>query len=150
MMAKARKGKVPKKVAGLRVPKSLRKSKTLDTLLGSALGREILAGALVAAAGAAASYLMKHRPTADQVADAGEAVADAGTQAAVISKDLTMAAAGALAELVTAAVDRFRPASPAPARKKRKKAAAARASDVVVLDKPRRGRTKSPRPASHH
>jgi hypothetical protein len=123
MMAKARKAKVPKKVAGLRVPKSLRKSKTLDTLLGSALGREILAGALVA---------------------------DAGTQAAVISKDLTMAAAGALAELVTAAVDRFRPASPAPARKKRKKAAAARASDVVVLDKPRRGRTKSPRPASHH
>ena len=148
-MAKARKAKVPKKLAGLRVPKSLRKSKALDTLLGSAFGREILAGALVAAAGAAATYLMKHRPTADQVRDAGEAVAEAGTQAAVLSKDLTMAAAGALAELVTAAVDRFRPASPTPAKTKKRKATA-RASDVVVLDKPRRGRAKSSRPASHH
>jgi hypothetical protein len=95
MMAKARKAKVPKKVAGLRVPKSLRKSKTLDTLLGSALGREILAGALVAAAGAAASYLMKHRPTADQVADAGEA-GDAGrnrSTAAVTSSAKAPAAA---------------------------------------------------------
>ena len=46
---------MPKKVAGVKVPKAMRQSKSLGTLLNSGLGREILADALIAAAGAAAA-----------------------------------------------------------------------------------------------
>jgi len=109
-MAKAGKTRVPKKVAGVKVPKTLRKSKTLDTLLGSPFGREVLAGALVAAAGAAASYLIKHRPSRDQIAEAGEAAAEVGAEGASATKDMTQAAAAALAELVTVAAEKYLPA----------------------------------------
>jgi hypothetical protein len=112
-MAKDSKTKVPKKIAGVKVPKAVRKSKAFDTLLGSPFGREVLAGALVAAAGAAASYLMKHRPSAGQVVGAGKATVEAGADAASATKDLTRAAAAALADLVTTASARFLPTAPA-------------------------------------
>lgn len=49
---------IPKKVAGIKLPKKLRKSKILRGLLASTAGREILASALTAGAGAAAAALM--------------------------------------------------------------------------------------------
>ncbi len=49
---------IPKKVAGIKLPKKLRKSKVLHGLLASAAGREILASALTAGAGAAAAALL--------------------------------------------------------------------------------------------
>jgi hypothetical protein len=60
--------KIPRKIGGVKIPKVLRKSKSVDTLLNSSVGRELLAGALVAGADAAASAL--HRPTARQLATA--------------------------------------------------------------------------------
>ena len=42
--------KLPKKVAGVKVPKAVRESGSLATLFNSALGREILADALIAGA----------------------------------------------------------------------------------------------------
>src|SRR5215211_6183971 len=54
---KDKKSGVPKKVAGVKVPKAVRQSKSLSTLLTSRLGREILADALIAAAGAVASVV---------------------------------------------------------------------------------------------
>lgn len=52
---------VPKKIAGLKVPKKLRKSKVLRGLLDSDTGRAILASALTAGAGAVAAALTQDR-----------------------------------------------------------------------------------------
>jgi hypothetical protein len=100
-------GGVPKKVAGVKVPKAVRKSSSLGTLLSSGLGREILADALIAAAGAAAAALTKTRP----VQNAGRAVADTGAEAASQSADAMQTAAGAVANVVTEAARNFLPAS---------------------------------------
>lgn len=53
--------KIPKRIAGFKVPKAVRKSPLLKGLLGSALGRQILADALVAAAAAGAGALVADR-----------------------------------------------------------------------------------------
>ncbi len=82
----------------------------LDSLVNSPRGREILASAIVAAASAAAAALVKS-PESPQVAKAREAVADTADQVASATKDLSDAAAGALAEVVAAAVRSFLPAS---------------------------------------
>jgi hypothetical protein len=109
-MAKNGKVKIPKKVAGVKVPKMLRKS-PIAALVDSPLGREILADAIVAAATAAAAALVKHRPSARQMADAGEAVVDAGSDAAAATRDTVQNAAGAVAGLVTEAAQQFLPTS---------------------------------------
>jgi hypothetical protein len=72
-------------------------------LINTDLGREILADALIAAAGAAAAALTKTR-TAKK---AGAAVANTGAQGV----DLTQTAAGAVAGVVTEAARHFLPAS---------------------------------------
>jgi hypothetical protein len=98
---------VPKKVAGVKVPKAVRKSSSLGTLLNSGLGREILADALIAAAGAAAAALTKNRT----VQNAGRAVADTGADAASAGADAMQTAAGAVATVVTEAARNILPAS---------------------------------------
>ena len=54
---KSRKGAVPKRVAGVKVPKRLRRD--LNGLLGSKLGRDIVADALVAAGAAMVGTQLK-------------------------------------------------------------------------------------------
>jgi hypothetical protein len=110
-MAKKTKAKLPKTIAGVKVPKAIRTSGLLDELLNSQLGREILAEAIVAAAGAAASVLMKKRPSADQVAQAGEAIVDTGAEAASATKDLAQTAVGAVTEAVADAARHILPSS---------------------------------------
>jgi hypothetical protein len=88
------------KNSGSKIAKSVKKSGLMD-LIGSNLGREILADALIAAAGAAAAALTQTR-TAKK---AGAAVADAGAQTA----DLTQTAAGTVAGVVTEAARHFLP-----------------------------------------
>lgn len=100
---KDKKSGVPKKVAGVKVPKSVRQSKSLSTLLTSNLGREILADALIAAAGAAAAALTRTRTARN----AGHAVADAGAGAS----DAVQTAAGAVASVVSEAAKSFLPPS---------------------------------------
>jgi hypothetical protein len=90
------------KSTGTKLAKSAKKSGLMD-LINSDLGREILADALIAAAGAAATVLTRTR-TAKK---AGAAVADAGSQTA----DLTQTAAGAVAGVVTEAARHFLPPS---------------------------------------
>ena len=109
-MAKSGKSKLPKKVAGVKVPKTLRKN-ALVTLFDSPIGREILADAIVAAATAAAAALVKHRPSARQLANAGEAVVDAGADAASATRDSVQGAAGAVANLVTEVAQHVLPSS---------------------------------------
>jgi hypothetical protein len=98
----------PKTIAGVKVPKAARGSlASLTTLFNSELGREILADALIAAAGAAAAALTRTR-TAKA---AGNAVADAGSDAASASSDALQIAAGAVASVVTEAARNFLPSS---------------------------------------
>src|SRR3954447_12200800 len=98
---------IPKKVAGVKIPKAVREPGTLSNLFNSALGREIIADALIAAAGAAAAALTRSRT----VKDAGKAAADAGASAASAGSDLTHTAAGAVATVVTEAAKTLLPAS---------------------------------------
>jgi hypothetical protein len=98
---------MPKKVAGVKVPKAMRQSKSLGTLLNSGLGREILADALIAAAGAAAAALTRTRP----VQKVGRAAAEAGSDAASATSDAVQTAAGAVASVVTEAARNFLPTS---------------------------------------
>jgi hypothetical protein len=88
-MARKTKSKLPKTIAGVKVPKALRKSGAVRRLMASPLGREILAGVMIAAAAA----LAKQLPNVRQIARAG------GTGAAANSPART--AAGALVEVVS-------------------------------------------------
>jgi hypothetical protein len=97
---------LPKKVAGVKVPKAVQ-SNSLLTMFNSQLGREILADALIAAAGAAAAALTRTR-TAQQ---AGQAVAGAGANAASAGADALQTASGAVAGVITEAAKNFLPPS---------------------------------------
>jgi hypothetical protein len=107
--SKAKRAKAdPKTVAGIKVPKAARSSMgSLTTLFNSELGREILADALIAAAGAAAAALTRTRPAKA----AGHAVADASSDAASATGDALQTAAGAVATVVTEAARNFLPPS---------------------------------------
>jgi hypothetical protein len=98
------KAKVPKAVAGWKIPKGLRKSGAVHMFLNNDLGRNILADVLVAAAGAAAMALARHRPTGDQVAYAGEAALDSGQRAVSGTAGAVQTAAGTLGSVFTEAV----------------------------------------------
>jgi hypothetical protein len=86
------------KSTGTKLAKTMKKSGFMD-MLNSNLGREILADALIAAAGAAAAALTKTR--------AGGKVGAAAAQ----TPDLAQTAAGAVAGVVTEAARHFLPAS---------------------------------------
>ncbi len=101
--SKDKKSGMPKRVAGVKVPKAVRKSSPLSTLFNSNLGREILADALIAAAGAAAAALTRTR-TAEKV---GHTAAQAGAEAT----DAMQTAAGAVANVVTEAARSFLPST---------------------------------------
>lgn len=105
--AKAKKSSGKDKKSGSKkLPKSFQKSGFME-MINSDLGREILADAIIAAAGAAAAALTRTR-TARK---AGAAAADAGSQAADATKDAMQTAAGAVAGVVTEAARQFLPAS---------------------------------------
>ena len=111
---KAKKKDKPAKLkaaSGFKLPKALKNLGGIDQLVASPLAREILADALMAAAAAAAAALVKHRPSAAQVSEAGVAVVDAGAQAASGGKDLAQTAAGAVAEVVTDAARQILPSA---------------------------------------
>ncbi|HZH50602.1 MAG TPA: hypothetical protein VEZ16_01850 [Microvirga sp.] len=98
--------KSKKKSSGTKLAKTVQKSGLMD-LFNSSLGREILADALIAAAGAAAAALTKTR-TAQK---AGAAAMDAGAKAADTTTDAMQTASGAVATVVTEAARQFLPAS---------------------------------------
>jgi hypothetical protein len=101
-MAKKRKksAKPPKRLMGVKVPKTLRKVSFLRWLLDHPTGRRVLGDALVAAATAAAAALAKNAPSGDQVAKGGQAVAEAASGAAGKASDLVSLAVGAFSEAI--------------------------------------------------
>jgi hypothetical protein len=130
--AKSKKKAVPKAVAGVKVPKTVRKWGSLNSLITSDLGREILADALIAAATAAAAALTRTR-TAKAT---GNAMVDAGSDAASATKDATQTAAGAVAGVITDAARNLLPPSlvgdtgPGPEDKSQRPRYAHRSSDL--------------------
>jgi hypothetical protein len=79
-MAKAY--KIPKRIAGLRIPRSIRKSTILGNFLQNPSNRQLATNMAMAAAGAIATVLAQHRPNAEQVKHAAHNVGEAGSSAA--------------------------------------------------------------------
>jgi len=92
-------------IMGVKVPKTL--ANALDTLINSPRGREILAGAVMAAAAAAAAALTKSSDRSE-LQKARHAAADAGKQ---VTQDLSEAAATVVAGMVTDAARSLLPKS---------------------------------------
>ncbi|MEZ2127670.1 MULTISPECIES: hypothetical protein [unclassified Sinorhizobium] len=78
------KNKMPKKFAGYKVPKSIRQSPVVKALLSSDIGRNVLANALTAGAGAAAAVLIGDR---DEIADAAKKGTKKSVRAMTIVSD---------------------------------------------------------------
>ncbi|MBW9065714.1 hypothetical protein JNB71_20630 [Rhizobium herbae] len=96
------KNTIPKKVAGYKVPKAIRKSSVIRSLLGSDLGRDVLANALTAGAGAAAAILIGER---EEIVDATKKGARKGARAMGLATDAIRGAAQAATEVVREAAD---------------------------------------------
>ena len=107
-MAKS-KVEVPKSVAGVPVPKRLRKAGVLTSVLNHPLGRTILADVILAAAGAAATALNKHQSSAAPALQDGEAPDQAGNQSPSVTSTLAKSAAGALGHLALDVVEQVLP-----------------------------------------
>jgi hypothetical protein len=123
VMAKT-KTKVPKKVAGVKLPKTLRHSALVEAILQNDTARHLLADALIAAAGAAAAVLTrKVAPTTEQVAAAGEAVADTGIKAASATADLANGLVGTLGHAATAVASSLLPDGTGESKKKKRRKA---------------------------
>ena len=61
---KAKPGKLPKRIAGVKIPKDLRKSgDALIATAASPIGREVMMAGLASLAGVVASRIMPHAPT---------------------------------------------------------------------------------------
>lgn len=129
------KARMPKTVAGVKVPKEVRDfGGGIGSWLNTHLGREILAEALVAAAGAAALALRKHAPTPQQVRRARRDVVATGAEAAAKTKDAVQSAVGAVSDVVAGVAQKLMPEAAAPA-----------AAETPAPR--RRGRPKSVKPA---
>lgn len=97
-MAK-KKSALPKKIAGIKIPKGVRKSRMLRAMLNNPMGRDLLANALVAGAGAAAAVLIEKR---EDVAEAGKQAAKTGKKGAKKSYRAVAVAGRALESAVSA------------------------------------------------
>jgi hypothetical protein len=93
---------------GMTVPTGL--CNALESLVNSPRGRKLLASALVAAAGAAAAALA-NAPDDDERDDRAAERLNETDPLKTATKDLSVAAAGALAEMATGAVQSLLPAS---------------------------------------
>lgn len=104
--------KIPKKIAGVKIPRAVRKSgRSLAAFLETPTGREMAAAALTAMAGVLAGTNRPVRKAAADVATgAGHTAAQAGSGAAGLMRDMAEAAVGAVSEtardLVTTGKDR--------------------------------------------
>ncbi|RCS24754.1 hypothetical protein DUT91_04620 [Phyllobacterium salinisoli] len=95
-MGKKRKA-VPKRVGGVKVPKTLRRSRMLRALLGTPLGRNVLANALTAAAAAAAAVLVEER---HEIAQTGKKGLKKSGRTMAIAGDAVQSATNAAMEVL--------------------------------------------------
>jgi hypothetical protein len=96
------KNRIPKKVGGYKVPKAIRKSSVIRSLLASDIGRDVLANALTAGAGAAAAVLIEERK---EIAGTTKKGARKGAKAIALASEAIRSAAHAATEVVREAAD---------------------------------------------
>ena len=108
-MAKRDTLKLPKKIAGVKVPKGLRQPSTLIDVLNNPVGRLVVAEALIAAAAALKNY----KPVAQAAGQVADTVEKAGAEAATTAKDLVQSATSGLADVAAGVVRQIVPASSA-------------------------------------
>jgi hypothetical protein len=101
----AKKNRIPKKIAGVKIPRAIRKNTLMKGLLGNPVGRQIIADALIAAASAAAAALVASRHGAVKVASRHGAVKKAGKAVANAGEDTLQVARGALKSAASAFTD---------------------------------------------
>lgn len=97
---------LPKKVAGFKVPKRVRKSRLLRSLIGSPLGRQIVADALTAGAAAAAAVLVRNR---EEVGEAAQGGVRKGARAMGLVSEAVESAADAVMDVVADAARSMAP-----------------------------------------
>jgi hypothetical protein len=114
------KTRIPKKIAGLKIPKVVRKNAVLKALLASPTGRKILGEALVAGAAAAAAVLAS--TNADQISDAGKGAAKRGKKAGNITARVIKDATGAMVGVISDAASAVLPETLSPAKSTSRKA----------------------------
>jgi Pyruvate/2-oxoacid:ferredoxin oxidoreductase gamma subunit len=103
-----KKNKIPKKVGGFKVPKSVRKSPLLGRLVASPFGRDILANAITAGAGAAVAVLVQEREAiAEGSVKAVKKGARKSKRAAGIASEAMQSAATAVMGVVADAAKNF-------------------------------------------
>lgn len=100
------KNRIPKKVAGYKVPKAIRKSPILRSLLASDIGRDVLAKALTAGAGAAAAILLEERET---IANTTKKGARKGAHAIALANEAIRSGANAATEVIREAAQSVLP-----------------------------------------
>jgi len=91
----SKKNRIPKTIAGVKVPKVLRKNSLIKGLLGSATGRTVIAEALMAGAAAGAAVLAGN---SKGMAKAGAAVSQVTEDGADIARRALKSAVNALTE----------------------------------------------------
>jgi hypothetical protein len=94
----AKKLKIPKRVAGVKVPRGIRKSTVLHALLANSAGRQILGEALVAGATAAATILATSNK--DEIGEAAGGLRKGASKAGNIAMEAVSSATGAMADVI--------------------------------------------------
>lgn len=141
--------RVPKTVAGWKIPKRVRKSGAVSLFLNNDLGRRILADVLVAAAGTAATALVQHRPSRARVTQAGDAALESGQRAVSGTADAVQAAAGTLGSVLTEAVHSMFSSDGTIKRGRGNKRAKKRKSLKASADKAKARKVRKPDQAQH-
>ncbi|TCS05373.1 hypothetical protein [Rhizobium sp. BK418] len=93
----AKKNRIPRKIVGYKIPKAIRKSPMIRGLLASDIGRGILANAVTAAAGAAATVLLSE---SDEMSGAAGKGARKGKRALGIAGSAMSSAADAAIDVI--------------------------------------------------
>ncbi len=93
----AKKNRIPKTIAGVKVPKALRRSKMLGYMVASDVGRDMLANALTAGAGAAAVVLTEHR---DEIGETARTTTKQGTKALGLASEAVQSGFSAAMDVI--------------------------------------------------
>jgi len=88
------KKRLPKKIAGVKVPKKVRKSAIVTSLLESDAARKLAADMLLAAAGAIAAVLVQNNSR--EIKATGKSVRRTGQKGSSLVQDVVKGAAGAV------------------------------------------------------
>ncbi|MGQ4273235.1 hypothetical protein [Terrihabitans sp. B22-R8] len=143
----AKKNKIPKKVAGFKIPKAIRKSPVVTGLLASDTGRKILGDALIAGATAAAGIIAARNH--EVLEDAGDNAVKKTKKAGNLAKDLAKGVTGAMAEVIGDAARAVIPGVENDEKEKAAKADVPARAPVAPKTRARTPRVAKARP-SHH